>query len=152
MPKGEAEKEDHCRARREEKRNCDPQGTPRALNREGNKQQGGLQNTTCYPIFITALLPDEKTIRSSQVSTCSFLFNTLNSLWNLPHHSTVHTDTLRWNPSGFHIHSLGGRTQREPLHLSGHLLWEPRCLMSKHMTREAEWDPSAGNCLQQPNI
>lgn len=48
-------------------------GTPWALNRERNKQQGGLQNTIRYPVIMTALLPDEKTIWSFQVPLYNFL-------------------------------------------------------------------------------
>lgn len=77
----EAGSQTHSRGRRAEAQNSDRWGTPRAFDRERNKQQGESQNTTWYPVFTTAPLPDEQTIWCSQVPWCSFLSRTLVSPW-----------------------------------------------------------------------
>lgn len=90
----EAESWPHCRGRRAEARNSDGRGTPRALNREGNKQQGGLQNTACHSVSATAQLPDEQTIWCFRVPLCSSLSGTLISLRNVPRLPEAPADAL----------------------------------------------------------
>lgn len=104
------------------------QGAPWALHGERNRQQGELQSSTCYPVFATAQLPDEKTIRSFQIPVCSF---------PLAHGAPcgichISLNLREMKPNCFHIHFLCVRTQRESQHPSGYLLWEQHCLMSKH--------------------
>lgn len=124
----------HCRGRGEEAWNSHLQGTPRAWSRERNKQQDGLQSTP--------LLPG---LRNSPVARWAndLVFPgplALLPLWYIEHPPPLECAaspwrssrcSMTWSPRGFHIHALGARTQREPLHHSRCLLWCPNTCLEK---------------------